>query len=420
MTDTSISSSVTEEAVDAAMFGDDPTPDVSEVADEPASSSETVEVAPEADTEDTHETDETPDGDEPAAEPDEEEPTVDPDPGKVEDAQIKEPGEPPLDWKTAPEQFREKYEATKTRLKEIESNSLQEKFFTGPETFLEELSELSPAQFQHTTQEIVRRGIEAQPVEFAEYLAATQPDAIAKTLSKLSPDVLAQSLFGPDVDAAKAKKIVAQVIAQDLEDYIDSGDYTEPTPSEAPATSAEAKPMSPEDIEKIVEKRLAEATKPQQIEKLEQQTYADIMAPVEERLAEAGLTPVATDSAEDKAYKEKVSRIIMRETFEHLFSDEKNAPKAATMMQLIKDLDEKGVKHLASTAKIIAEDYAGELIEQLTAKRAAEKTKPGTKPKPAPKVVKTGGAVPSFGNSSVPTGGRISDISESDFERAGM
>lgn len=415
--DSSISDAVTDDAFEQALTDD--TPDVPKVADDPASSSETVEN-PEADTDETQETEETETVEKTdKEETDEETPKVDTPQETTDEA----PAEP-LDWKTAPEQFREKYEEVKTRLKDLESNSLQDKFLTGAEPFLEELSELSSSQFQHVTQEIVKRGIETQPNEFAEYLAKTQPDAIAKHLSELSPDVLAQTLFGEGVTAEKAQKIIRQVREQDLEEFLDDGTADAPEPKEAAkpktAPKADAKPMTPDEIDKLVEAKIAEKGKPQAIEALKQKTYADIMAPVEASLAEAGLAPLATDTAEEKKFKEWVSSVVVRDTFDHLFSDDKNAPKAKAAVAMIEALDEKGVEHLKSTLKIIAEDYAGERIEMLTAKRAENRTKPLKKPKEAPKKVPATGSVPSFGNGTPVPSGRISEISESDFESAGM
>lgn len=328
-----------------------------------------------------------------------------------------------LNWDSAPKSFREKYDETKRRLLEVEKNSLTEKYFAGSDDFLDELNTLSTEQFNQTTQAIVKRGIEAMPDEFAAYLASVKPDAVLKALSTLSPDILAQSLFGSGVTASQAQKIIRQVKEQDLMGVLDDGDDAADAKGKAPTTkdNAAPEPLSEEAIEKRIKQGIEQATMPQRIEALEQRTYAEIMAPVERQIEEAGLKPAVGDTPEEVKFKEWASNRIIRDTFEFLMDSEANKPRAEKLLGFIRSLDENGVKHLTGTARIIAEDHAGSLIEMLTTKRAELKgdaTKPTAKQ--PPKIVKSSASVPHFGNPQSNSGKAISDLSDSDFAAAGM
>jgi hypothetical protein len=394
-------SEVTDEAFEAALV-DDAQTDVP-VADEPAPSSENVVVANEA---------EEPEGEAAPADEKPEEPSIPETPEKTDEPLA-------LDWKSAPDQFRENYNNLKKQYEEASSNSLQEKFFTDPEAFLETLSGLSTSQFQQTTQQIVQKGIEAFPDEFADYMAQTKPDAVVKALANIDPNKLTEAL-DLGMPANKVRKIINQVKSQDLEGYLDEN-AGEPEKPEAPKAKADsAEPMTPEEIDKIVEQKITAATKPKEIEKLKGETFAEIMAPVEALIEEAGLKPLPTDSDQERAYKQWAYKTILRDTFDYLHEDEKNKPRAQKMYEMIDGLDAAGVKYLSATAKILAEDFAGKQIELLTGQRAKTQSK-GTeaKKKDPPKVIPSSGAVPAFGNQSAPLG-PISEISDAEFERAGM
>ena len=408
--------SVDDAAFDAAL-GDDNTPDAPQVADDLSSSTETVERT-EAEPEAAETTEETPDDAKADAETPSEEET---------EPQADSSPEPPADalnWETAPERFREEYKTLKRELTAAQQqNKLKEKFFEGPEAFLGELNELSSSQYQQTTQQIVKQGIEAMPNEFAEYLTHVAPDAVANSLAQVSPELLTRAL-GIDMDPAKVRKIIAQVKAQDLEEYLNDNDTGTPIDEplspkpQAAKLPPEAKVMTPEEIDRLVSQKVAEADKPKQIEALKQQAFVEVMAPVEALIDEMGLRPKPDDSPEDKAFKEMVVEDTLRATFDHLFENEKNAPKAQKMIEFIENLDKAGVKNLLSTAKVIAHDFAGQRLEIITAQRAKAKTKPTETKKTPPKVVPSSGGTAAFGNLSNAPVGRISDISDAEFERA--
>ncbi len=411
-TDTSISDSVTEDAVDAAMFDESTPQDVeaspaSPAPSEPASSDEPAVVAPEV----------TEDGDKPEkAETPPVEESQEPPPAPITDAEL-------LNWDSAPKNFREKFDEYKKENLELRQNSLQEKFLTDSDEFLKELSELSTHQYQTTTQQIVKSAIDALPNEFAEYMAQVAPDAIAKSLSDLSPDLLAEQLFGKGTTAAMAKRIMTQVKDQDLVEYLndnDSNSAPEPDVRQAKQKEPEAKSMTPEEIESLVQQRIADAGRPQKVEKLRQDTYGEIMKPVEALIAEAGLAPTDSDTPQEREYKAWVTETIGKDVFEYLVDNEKNSARAKQMDVFMESLDEAAVKRLASTAKILAEEFAGKRIEMLTMQRAKAKGTGTEAKKTPPKAVPSAGSIPTFGNPQGAPFGRVSDLSEADFERAGM
>jgi hypothetical protein len=407
MSDIDITSAVTDEAFDSALdLPETDTPDVGQTdpaADQPATPSETVVDAPE--TPDTEEAEKPSDE---TAEPVQEEPET---PASTTDTDSS------LNWQSAPEQFREEYQKVKKEL--VAGNTLKEKFFEGPESFLTELSGLSTSQFQQTTQEIVKKGIEAMPDDFAAYMAEVAPQSLAKAIAGKSPELLADALdLGMPLD--KAKKIIEQVKRQDLESYLNDNDESDaPIAPEKAAKPESEKLLRPEDVEKIVEERLKEAGKPQKVEALKERTYADIMKPVEDALEEAGLKALPTDSAEDKQFKEWAAARIIKDTFEYLLDNEKNAAQSKKLIEMIEALDEAGVKHLSPIAAIKAEDYALQQIAMLTTQRAKAKTKPTEPKKTPPKTVPSSGSVAAFGNTGAAVK-PIADLSEADFESVGI
>ncbi len=414
-----LSDAITDEAFEASLIDDLPQ-DVP-ATDKPASSGESVEAAPEAD---PPEPTKTPDADKPAEE------TVK-DVPKIEAGQEAPPDEPAknaelLDWKSAPESFREKYDEIKKEAADLRQNSLKDKFFTDSDGFLADLNGLSTSQYQQTAQTIVKRSIDAMPAEFAAYLAEIAPDAVVKTLSGMSPDALAETLFGAGMSAQKAQKIIAQVKAQDLESFLDSEDGSEtvedvktPKPK-SPPTANTNKVMTPDEIETLVSKRIADAGRPQQVQELGTRIFSEIMKPVETLLSEAQLTPSDTDSAEEREYKDFICQVVRRDTSDFLMENEKNKPRATKLFEFIDNLDESGAKHLATTAAILAEEYVAKRIQMLTMQRAKTRSK-GTEPKKAaPAVISSSAAIPAFGNPTQNGYGRIGDISESDFESVGL
>jgi hypothetical protein len=376
-------------------------------ADQPAAPSETVEDALETSDE----------GDAEKAEPDADTPKNEPEADEPE-----KPIEAPtteLNWKSAPEQFREAHEKLKKEV--LTGNSLKDKFFEGPDKFIEELNGLSTRQFQQTAQEFVKKGIEAMPEEFAEYIASVSPESVAKAAAKANPELLAEAL-GLDMPLEKARKIIAQVKRQDLEDYLnDNDEETDEKPiakAEAKTQKADGKLLTEADVEKLVEQRIASAEKPKQVEALRQKTYSEIMKPVESALDAAGLSPKATDTADDKKFKEWATQRIIKDTFEYLIDNEKNSAQSTKAIELIDALDENGVKHLVPILAIKAEDYALEQIAMLTNQKAKARTKPTEKKKDPPKVVTSSG-VSAFGNGAAAQTA-IKDLTEDDFASVGL
>lgn len=282
-----------------------------------------------------------------------------------------------LNWESAPKAFRESYEAVKTRALELEANSLQNLFLTDEQKFLETVNDISPSQFEKTARALVQVGIEQHPADFANYLAQVAPDAAIA------------AIIGIDgVTAADARRIVAAVKNQGLEDYIFDG-------YEAAQDQAEAPQIKPESQIKTAEQRLAEyeqREQQQRIEALEGSTYAEIMSPIERMLDDAGFKILDTDSAEVRADKEYDREKIISETFKYLLETPDNKPLADKMLEFIKKGDEKAVRQLTPRAKLLAEDFAGKRVEQRSRARAAS-VAPRTAPAPPP-VVKTATAVP--------------------------
>jgi hypothetical protein len=406
--------SVSDADFDSALGSDNS--DVPTATDEPASSSEPVE-RPEADQTATETPEETK-PDEPQA--DAETPSEETPEPEVETSQ--ETSEDRLNWDSAPEDFRKTYKSVKDELAEVRKNSLQEKFFDEPESFLGELEGLSSSQYQQIAQHLFKRGVETMPNEVAEYMAHVAPDAVASKLAQVDPSLLTRAL-GIDLPPDQVRKIVHQVVSQDLVQYLnDNDDGTTPdTPTPAPAQATPkadtSKFVSIDEVEKLVEQRVAQADKPKQIEALKQETFLEVMAPVHELIDEMGLRPKPDDPPEERDYKEMIIDLTLRSTFDHLFEDEKNAPKARKMLEFIDSLDKSGVKHLASTAKVIARDFAGRRLEILTAQRAKAKTKPTQTKKDPPKVIPSSASVSSFGN-PVPSAATF-EITDADMERAG-
>lgn len=417
-TDFNLQDEITDESIEAAMSGDDtppvPAPTDVSATDQPASPSEQVEDAPEAPIEGI-------DDEETPTEPETDTPDKEPEPEKTEPETPKETAQAEtLNWESAPQRFRERHEELKREIST--SGKLKDAYFEGPEKFLEELHGLSSSQYQQTTEQIVKKGIELAPDDFAAYIASVKPEAVAKAAAQADPQLLADALnLGMPLE--KARRIIDQVKRQDLEGYLNDLEDDE-TPAETPKKAEPAAKsdeyIRKEDLDKIVNERLAEAGKPQKVELLRERVYGDIMAPVEEALKEAGLAPDANDSDDDKNFKAWASEQIIKDTFSYLFDNEKNAAQSKKAIEFIENLDENGVKHLLPLLKIKAEDYALEKIALLTNKRADAKTKPTKTKKEPHKVVPSSGAVPAFGAAAGAAAVPIGELSEDDFAAVGI
>jgi Skp family chaperone for outer membrane proteins len=316
-----------------------------------------------------------------------------------------------LDWKTAPEQFREKYEALKDWAQGLASESVQGQFLAEPKAFAEWMKETSPTSYNEVGGILATESAQAHPDKWIDFLASTP--AVA--------DMMAERLSGRE-------GMTAERLKAELEVVLDSDDPDVQAAMERQkAESAEAKKQPIETPEQKEVRQWRE----EKARENEQKNLAQVFDPIEKEvnslISEAGLE-VDLESVKGKQFSELDADTQAKVFFnsvaafwieQRVNADPKLANMQARMQEFLKAGDVKSALNLQHPAKIAVTNAIREALAVYTAQRAKLETAstiPPTTDDP-PAIVKGAGAGSLGTGADKPVSDADWTVTNADFKR---
>lgn len=284
------------------------------------------------------------------------------------------PEDEKLNWKTAPEPFREQYEQTKKELLSLKKNSLEKEYLVNPQSFLQKLRDKSESQFFAVVQETANMSAQANPDGWIDYLIQTNADRVA------------QKLFG-DEKITRERAIAERDMIAEKSYLFD--EWAEQQAEEAKDT------RTPEQIEADVKAQYEKQSQENEFKtkkaSLTQKVAEPIYAAVDRVFEESKLEVSPDDSPEEKAFKQLINKVVPLYITSELEKNEEISPIFNQMNKFIEVLDEKGAESLSMDLVGFAEDTARSLASAASfwMKKAVDKRTEVRDPKP-PLAIPTG------------------------------
>lgn len=364
--------------------GDEPAPDVTEVADAPANHQGT-DVAPQAEAK--------PEGDKPDSEA---------------DAEKQFALNEKLNWEDDKVPFRKEFQNLKDAyMKQLES-SPKAQYLNSPQEFAKWMKETSPTSFNEVGGILATESANNHPKEWIEYLA------------KENADVMAQILSGrPDITAERLKAELSVILDEDDPDVKEALEKAKAaSPTENPTETPEQK-----EIREWREQRQAEEYR---------QVVGEVFQPIEEAvdglISQAGFEINLTDYQgknfdsldEDTKFKVMVNELIPLWIDYRVQQDPKLVSMQSRLEGFLSKKDVTSAKALQHPAQIAATNFVNEFLEIVTGHRAKLKqseTASPAKTKP-PAQVRSAGSQ----SNGIPTGSPTKEdwqVTEADLVRRG-
>lgn len=281
-----------------------------------------------------------------------------------------------LNWddEGAPKQFREEFKALKDEYQKAidPANNWQNAYLTDkPEDFVKRLAETSPTAYQEVGSLIATASAKANPAGWLSFFATENPDVVMKDGSKVQfNDYIARAISGkPDMTAVRLKAELAVLDAEDEDDVQAAMEKSKPdvaTPQETP---------DQKQLREFLEER-----KQNQLADVKREVFSPIESAVDALISDAGL------EIKDDVWQQDFAKLDEETKFKRLVNEMvpvyidqriKENPAYVNLQNRLDTFlqkgDKAGAKALQHQAKIIATNYAGELLGILTGYKAKAK-----------------------------------------------
>jgi hypothetical protein len=314
-----------------------------------------------------------------------------------------------IDWKSAPEQFRNQYTELKKFADTLAASSVEGQYLTEPDKFAEWMKETSPTSYNEIGGLLATESAQAHPDKWIDFLATDPANA----------DRMAEKISGREGMTVERLKAELSVILDD----------DDPDVQAAIEAQKQQKPAQP--VETQEQKRIRELLARDE-QQQEQERVSQVFDPIEKEvnslISEAGLE-VDLDAIKGKSYAdldgETKFKVMVNQMMPHLIeqgvqSDPRLANIQARINEFLKKGDVKSALNLQHPAKIAVTNIVREALEVFTgqqAKAAQAKTLPPATDTPPPIVKGAGAAQLGAGNGNKPVTDDDWNVTASDFRR---